>query len=129
MAQFREVQAFAQFASDLDRATQAQLARGLRFTELLKQDIYSPYTVEDQVFSVFSGIAGYFDPIELNEIKAFERGMLDYIHSDYPDLVQKVRETKEWTPHVEESARKAMGEFQKKFIDARGADAPAEATA
>jgi F-type H+-transporting ATPase subunit alpha len=129
MAQFREVQAFAQFASDLDRATQQQLARGLRFTELLKQDIYSPYSVEDQVFSVFSGIAGYFDPIELSEIKAFERGMLDYIHSDYPDLVRKVRETNEWTPDVEEAARKAMGEFQKKFLDARGTATPAEATA
>jgi F-type H+-transporting ATPase subunit alpha len=124
MAQFREVQAFAQFASDLDRATQAQLARGLRFTELLKQDIYSPYSVEDQVFSVFSGIAGYFDPIELREIKDFEKGLLEYIHNDYPDLVQKVRETKEWTPEVEESARTAMAEFQKRFIDARGAAAP-----
>jgi F-type H+-transporting ATPase subunit alpha len=124
MAQFREVQAFAQFASDLDRATQAQLARGLRFTELLKQDIYTPYSVEDQVLSVFSGIAGYFDPIELNEIKDFEKGLLQYIHTEYPDLVQKLRETKEWTEDVEESARKAMGEFQKKFVDARGAASP-----
>jgi F-type H+-transporting ATPase subunit alpha len=120
MAQFREVQAFAQFASDLDRATQQQLARGQRFTELLKQDIYSPYGVVDQVFSIFAGIGGYLDPIDLPDIKEFERGLLAHIHEKYPDLVEKVGATKEWTPDVEETARAAIAEFQKAFLASKG---------
>jgi F-type H+-transporting ATPase subunit alpha len=121
MAQFREVQAFAQFASDLDKATQTQLARGQRFTELLKQDIYTPYSVEDQVISIYSGIGGFFDPIEIKDIKAFEDGLLKHVHEKYPELVEKLRTTKEWTPDVEETAKKAIGEFQKMFLDKRAA--------
>jgi F-type H+-transporting ATPase subunit alpha len=121
MAQFREVQAFAQFASDLDKATQQQLARGLRFTELLKQDIYTPYPVEDQIISIFSGIGGYFDSVDLKDIKEFERGLLAYVKEQYPDLMEKIRTTKEWTPDVEETARKALSEFEQKFKDSRQA--------
>lgn len=121
MAQYREVQAFAQFASDLDRATQMQLARGQRLTELLKQDIYSPYDVVDQILSIYSGTGGFLDALEVADIKEFERGMLKYIHEKYPDLVEKLRSTKEWTSDVEETARKAIGEFQQQFLAAKRA--------
>ena len=119
MAQFREVQAFAQFASDLDRATQMQLARGQRLTELLKQDIYSPYDVVDQVFSAFAGTGGYLDAIEVNDVQEFAKGMLEHIHSKYPDLVEKIRTAKEWTSDVEETAKKAISEYQKIFLDSK----------
>ncbi|MBA3726535.1 MAG: F0F1 ATP synthase subunit alpha, partial [Armatimonadetes bacterium] len=127
MAQFREVQAFAQFASDLDKATQQQLARGQRFNELLKQDIYTPYSVEDQVISIFSGVGGYFDPIEVRDIKEFEKGLLGYVYEKYPDLIEKLRTTKEWTPDVEENARKAISEFQHQFLEGKKSAAPVEA--
>jgi F-type H+-transporting ATPase subunit alpha len=122
MAQYREVQAFAQFASDLDKATQMQLARGQRLTELLKQDIYTPYDVVDQIFSVFAGTGGFLDALEVSDVAAFEKGMLEFIKQKYPEMVEKVRTTKEWTPDIEETARKAMDEFQKQFLASKSAD-------
>ncbi|MER3466609.1 MAG: F0F1 ATP synthase subunit alpha, partial [Armatimonadota bacterium] len=119
MAQYREVQAFAQFASDLDKATQAQLARGQRLTELLKQDIYSPYDVVDQIFSIYAGTGGYLDKIDVEEVQDFERGLLAFLREKYPDLIEKVRSTREWTEDVQETADKAMREFQQQFIAAR----------
>src|SRR3989441_4486423 len=79
LAAYRELEAFAQFASDLDKATQNQLARGQRFTELLKQDIYTPYSIEDEILSVFSGVGGHFDPIPLNKIADFQNQFLAYV--------------------------------------------------
>lgn len=116
MAQYREVAAFAQFASDLDKATQQQLARGQRLTELLKQDIYTPYDVIDQIFSVFAGTGGFLDALEISDVKEFEKGLLQYLHDKYPDLIEKVRATKTWSEDVEETARKAIGEFQQQFL-------------
>ncbi len=121
MAQYREVQAFAQFASDLDKATQMQLARGQRLTELLKQDIYTPYDVVDQIFSVFAGTGGFLDPLEVADVAPFEKGMLEFIKQKYPEMVEKVRTTREWTPDIEETARKAMDEFQKQFLASKNA--------
>ncbi len=123
MAQYREVAAFAQFASDLDKATQQQLARGQRLTELLKQDIYTPYDVIDQIFSVFAGTGGFLDQIDIPDIKAFEKGLLKYLHEMYPDLIERVRSTKAWSTETEESARKAIGEFQQQFLEQKAAAA------
>src|SRR5690606_7569684 len=77
LAQYREMEAFSQFASDLDAATQRLLARGARLTELLKQDQYSPMPVEEQVVSIFAGVNGYLDKIPVNKITEFERRYLD----------------------------------------------------
>jgi len=129
MAQYREVQAFAQFASDLDKATQAQLARGQRLTELLKQDIYSPYDVVDQIFAIYAGTGGYLDKVEVAEIQEFERGLLSFLHGQYPDLIEKVRSTKEWTEDVQETADKAMREYQEQFIAVRESRQQQEAVA
>ncbi len=119
MAQYREVQAFAQFASDLDKATQAQLARGQRLTEMLKQDIYTPYDVVDQIFAIYAGTGGYLDKVEVSEVQEFERGLLKFLHEKYPDLIEKVRTTKEWTDDVQDGADKAMSEFVQQFLAGR----------
>ncbi|HVL38304.1 MAG TPA: F0F1 ATP synthase subunit alpha [Fimbriimonadaceae bacterium] len=111
MAQFREVQAFSQFASDLDRATQMQLIRGQRLTELLKQDLASPYTVEDQVIAVYAGTSGVLDELQNDQVAAFERGLLEHVHHSYPDVVESIRSTKALAPEVEETLKKANQEY------------------
>lgn len=111
MAQFREVQAFAQFASDLDRATQLQLLRGQRLTELLKQDLASPYAVEDQIIAIFAGTSGILDKVENDQVLAFEKGLLAYVHDKYPDVVERLRSEKAMSKDIESSLSKAYDEY------------------
>tara|TARA_Y100000768_G_C23989883_1_gene691663 strand:+ start:6340 stop:7839 length:1500 start_codon:yes stop_codon:yes gene_type:complete len=94
LAQYRELQAFSQFASDLDEATQKQLARGERLVELLKQPQYSPYDVEDQIISIYAGTKGYFDTVDKTEVVAAERGLLDHIKMKHSDLRDALRAEK-----------------------------------
>src|SRR5688572_33159898 len=98
MAQYRDVQAFSQFASDLDKATQMQLIRGQRLTELLKQGLAQPYDVTDQVIAIFAGTAGVLDELANDQVAAFEKGALEYIKAQYPDAVESIRSKKEVTP-------------------------------
>ena len=93
LAQYREMAAFAQFGSDLDVSTQNLLNRGSKLTELLKQDQYSPMTVAEQVISVFTGVKGYLDDLELNQIKDFERDFFAKISASNPELIEKVNTT------------------------------------
>src|SRR5690606_4888227 len=79
LAQYREMAAFAQFGSELDKATQAQLARGARMVELLKQEQYKPLAVADQVLSIYAGVNGFLDNVPVNKIREFEQGLLAYI--------------------------------------------------
>ena len=88
LAQYREMAAFAQFGSDLDASTQQLLNRGSKLTELLKQDQYSPMTVAEQVISVFTGVKGYLDDIDLNKIKQFEKDIIEKIKSDKPEIIE-----------------------------------------
>ena len=88
LAQYREMAAFAQFGSDLDASTQKLLNRGSKLTELLKQDQYSPMTVAEQVVSVYSGVKGYLDTIENNQIRSFEKGLLDLIKNEKPEILE-----------------------------------------
>ena len=90
LAQYREMAAFAQFGSDLDVSTQKLLNRGSKLTELLKQNQYSPLTVGEQVVSIFTGVSGYLDDIELNKIKKFETDLLDKIRNDYPEILENI---------------------------------------
>jgi F-type H+-transporting ATPase subunit alpha len=115
MAQYRDVAAFAQFASDLDRATQLQLLRGQRLTELLKQDLATPYDVVDQVISIYAGTSGFLDEVGNADVPAFERGAVAYVHEKYPDVVETIRTTKSMSPEVEEKLKKAFGEFAATF--------------
>jgi len=100
LAQYRDVEAFAQFSSDLDPATQAQLRRGQRMVELLKQDQYSPMDVIDQVISIFAGTNGYLDDLEIAQVRPFERFLLDFCHSNHPDLVNTLKQEKKLTDDV-----------------------------
>ena len=90
LAQYREMAAFAQFGSDLDVSTQKLLNRGSKLTELLKQNQYSPLTVAEQVVSIFTGVSGYLDDIELNKIKRFETDLLEKVKSDHSDILENI---------------------------------------
>lgn len=91
LAQYREMAAFAQFASDLDAATQQLLSRGARLTEVLKQDQYSPLPVEEQVISIFAGVRGYLDPIAVTDVTRFEQGLLSDIRAKGEDILAAIR--------------------------------------
>jgi F-type H+-transporting ATPase subunit alpha len=117
MAQYREVQAFAQFASDLDKATQLQLLRGQRLTELLKQDLASPVPVEDQVIAIFAGTQGVYDKVDNDKVGALEALILAHVHESYPDVVEKLRTERAMSGSIEESLRKAFDEALAKFTN------------
>ncbi len=91
LAQYREMAAFAQFGSDLDASTQKLLNRGAKLTELLKQDQYSPMTVAEQVISVFTGVKGYLDDVDLNKIKKFEKDIIEKIKSDKQEIIDDIQ--------------------------------------
>lgn len=91
LAQYREMAAFAQFASDLDASTQKLLSRGARLTEVLKQDQYSPLPVEEQVISIFAGVRGYLDPLAVSDVTRFERGLLNEIRAKGEDILATIR--------------------------------------
>jgi F-type H+-transporting ATPase subunit alpha len=93
LAQYREMAAFAQFGSDLDASTQRLLNRGSKLTELLKQNQYSPLSVAEQVISVFSGVNGYLDDIDLGEIKLFESDLIDLMRSSHQDIINSINES------------------------------------
>jgi F-type H+/Na+-transporting ATPase subunit alpha len=107
LAQYREMAAFSQFASDLDAATQRLLARGSRLTELLKQPQFSPVPVEEQVVSIFAGTRGYLDTIPVSEINRFEASMLRELRGVHPELLEAIRSEQEISPAVE----KGLSEF------------------
>jgi proton translocating ATP synthase F1 alpha subunit len=91
LAQFREVEAFAQFGSDLDAATQQQLNRGSRLTEMLKQDVNNPLPMEEQVAVIFAGVRGYLDRIDVSSIQAFEDAWLSFLRGSHKDLLDSIR--------------------------------------
>ncbi|MBE9604794.1 F0F1 ATP synthase subunit alpha [Acetobacteraceae bacterium H6797] len=101
LAQYREMQAFAQFASDLDASTQALLARGARLTELLKQPQFQPVPVEEQVVAIFAGVRGYLDKVPVNKVGEFERRLLSDVKANAPDILENIRTAKEIKKDVE----------------------------
>ena len=115
LAQYREMEAFAQFGSDLDAATQQLLSRGVRLTELLKQDQYVPMAVEEQVVSIFSGVRGYLDGVEVDQIGRFEREFLNDMRDNKPDILSSIRETGDMSDDVEKELTAHLEEFAKKF--------------
>lgn len=115
LAQYREVQAFAQFSSDLDRVTQQQLARGQRMVELLKQPQYQPMPVEDQIIVIFAGTGGYLDDIPVNAIQRFEREFLAFVHDRYPEVPENIRREKEIDSITQAALEKAVKEFKEQF--------------
>ncbi len=115
LAQYREMEAFSQFASDLDASTQRLLARGSRLTELLKQPQYSPLPVEEQVVSIFAGVNGYLDGIEVSEIGRFEQSLLEAFRSKHSDVLTAIREEGEISDDTEKKLNDVIGNAAKAF--------------
>ena len=112
LAQYREMAAFAQFGSDLDASTQKLLNRGSKLTELLKQYQYSPMTVAEQVISVFTGVRGYLDDVELNEIKLFEKEIIEKIKNEKSEIIEQIQSTGKLEKDIEESLIKIIKEYK-----------------
>lgn len=116
LAQFDDLQAFAQFASDLDKATQDQLSRGVRLRELLKQPQYSPLAVYEQVALVYAGINGYLDDIEVEKITAFTKGLRDYLKTSKPQFGEIIKDKKVLTEEAENLLKEALAEYKQTFL-------------
>ena len=115
LAQYREMAAFAQFGSDLDPSTQKLLNRGSKLTELLKQDQYSPLKVEEQVVTIFSGVRGFLDDVELNQIKSFESKLLSKIKSEAPDILNNIKSSGKIDESNEEKLKTFITDFKRGF--------------
>lgn len=115
LAQYRELQAFAQFASDLDESSRKQLERGQRMVEVLKQPPYSPLPVENQVVIIFAGSNGYLDDLPVSAVTKFEAELYPYIEAKYPDIFEQIRNKKALDKDIEEALDKALNEFKAIF--------------
>ncbi len=112
LAQFRELEAFAQFATDLDEQTRSRIDRGQRLTELLKQDQYVPMRVGLQVASIYAGTNGYFDPTPLEEVRAKEKELHTFLDSQEPELMKNL-DAGAWDEKIEEKLKKVLEEFKR----------------
>ena len=125
LAQFRELAAFAQFGSDLDPTTKAQIDRGQRTTEVLKQPQYSPYPVEDQVMAIFTAVKGFLDDLEVEEVVAFEKQLIAFLKSSHPEIGASIRETKKLTDENEAALKAAIDEFKTRYKAAKNTETAA----
>jgi F-type H+-transporting ATPase subunit alpha len=116
LAQYRDLAAFAQFGSDLDKATQAQLNRGQRLTEILKQPQYSPMPVEQQVLIIWTATKGLVDDIEIADLKKFEQGLQAFVANTHASLLEKIRDRKKLDEELETEMRAAVTEFKQRFV-------------
>ena len=113
LAQYREMAAFAQFGSDLDASTQQLLNRGSKLTELLKQDQYSPLTVAEQVVSVFTGVKGYLDDVDISKIKSFEKDIIEKIKSEKPEILENIQSSGKLEEEAEKSLIQTIEKYKK----------------
>ncbi len=115
LAQYRELAAFAQFGSDLDKATQEKLERGKRMMELLKQDQYQPMPVQEQVAVLYAGTRGYLDTIDVDNIRRFEAEFLEFMRSSKSDILEQIKDKGDLDADLEEKLKNAIEEFKKSF--------------
>jgi F-type H+-transporting ATPase subunit alpha len=131
LAQFRELEAFAAFGSDLDAASKAQLERGARLVELLKQPQYQPFPMEEEVVSVWAGTTGRLDDVPVEDIRRFERDFLDHLKRDHKDVLESIRGTSDLSDDTVTLLERAIEAFKKTFTTSAGTplvnEAPAEA--
>ncbi len=113
LAQYREMAAFAQFGSDLDASTQKLLNRGSKLTELLKQNQYSPMTIAEQVVSIFTGVNGYLDDLELNQIRDFEKDLFELIKSSHSDIIESINSSGDLNDDISSKLTSIIEEFKK----------------
>ena len=116
LAQFRELEAFSKFGSDLDKATLAQLARGRAMVEILKQNQYVPMSVEKQVAIIFAGSEGFLDDLPVDKVPEFETGLLGYLESNYAVALDSIRKIGELSDETKNDLKKAIDEFKKGFL-------------
>jgi F-type H+-transporting ATPase subunit alpha len=116
LAQYRELLAFAQFSTELDKATQAQLIRGEKLTELLKQEQYSPMPVEEQIAVLYAGTRGYLDDLPTDKIRQFEKQLLQTMRQKYADVLKAIREKKDMTEEIEAGLKKAVEDVRQAFV-------------
>jgi F-type H+-transporting ATPase subunit alpha len=119
LAQFRELAAFAQFGSDLDKTTQAQLNRGRRLTEILKQDQFVPLPVEKQIVTIFAATNGYLDDLEISDCLPFEKALYEFMDHSYPSVAKQLAEKKQLDDALRAEVRKMLDEFKAKFAAER----------
>ncbi len=131
LAQFRELEAFAAFGSDLDKASKAAIERGSRLVELLKQPQYAPFSMEREVVSVWSGTSGGLDDVPLEDIRRFELEFLDYVGREQAGIMDTIRETKDLSDDSVNGLQSALDEFKRGFVTTEGdlliKDEPVEA--
>ena len=113
LAQYRELAAFAQFGSDLDKATREQLDRGQRLTEILKQPQYQPFALEREIEIIFAGTNGYLDDIPIDKVASFEANFLRFMDASHPDISRKILETRDLDKDTEAALRRAIEEFKR----------------
>jgi F-type H+-transporting ATPase subunit alpha len=119
LAQFRALEAFAMFASDLDAASRQQLARGARLVELLKQAQYSPYPMEEQAVSIWTGTSGQLDTVPVEDVRRFERELLDHLRRN-TGILDSIRESRAVSDETEAALKKAVADFKRGFTTGEG---------
>ncbi|MBI2932703.1 MAG: F0F1 ATP synthase subunit alpha [Planctomycetes bacterium] len=120
LAQFRELAAFAQFASDLDKTTRDQLTRGERLVEILKQDQFEPVPVEQQIMIIYAGTSGALDDIPMGKLKAFENGFHEFMAKKHPAVGEAIRQSKEFSEETEKRLKGAIAEYKAQFVGQKG---------
>jgi F-type H+-transporting ATPase subunit alpha len=116
LAQYREMAAFAQFGSDLDKATQAQLARGARLVEILKQGQYQPLTVEQQIMVIYAGVHGFVDDYPVDVLQRYERELYKFVEDKHPDILTEIGTKKELDESLDQKIQKVLNEFAEVFV-------------
>ncbi len=116
LAQYRELAAFAQFGSDLDKSTQAQLNRGVRLVELLKQPQFMPMSLAQEVVVLFAGTRGFIDKYDVEKVRIYEQQLLSFVESKYPDIIKEIDDKKIISPDLEKKMKDVMTEFDSVFV-------------
>jgi F-type H+-transporting ATPase subunit alpha len=116
LAQYRNLAAFAQFGSDLDKATQDQLTRGERMVAILKQGQYEPLAVEKQVLIIYAGTNGYLDKLPVNRLGDYEKGLFDFVEQKFPKLLESIRTKKAIDDEIKGTVNQALEQFKSSFV-------------
>ena len=115
LAQFRDLEAFAKFASDLDETTALQITRGRRMVEILKQNQYVPMSISNQVVIIYAAGKGYLDDVDLDRVKEFEVGLLEYFHTKHSDCLDQISQEGDISDDLEKAMNTGIEEFKKTF--------------
>jgi F-type H+-transporting ATPase subunit alpha len=123
LAQYRAMEAFAQFASDLDATSRAQLERGRRLVELLKQDQYVPVSVERQSLIVYAGTNGFTDKLPVESLKSFESELFSYVDEKHPEIWEEIKKTRDIGDELKKTIEKVLKTFVKRFVASKSGEA------